>query len=580
MINVPVGRRRHPAQPALRADADALAGPVAARTPRKVASRSTHGRRGRGARGRSKQPADGAGRQAASPATAATRRARAQGRRHARSQRPHTAWLGDADRRAAGYDDGRLRPAAATALRAPRTDRQAAHRTRRSAPPATGNAPTCCARSTAAAAAVAGTGSPRSLLDIKQDAARADAPAARQGRGAVSREDNDTFELLGMLYRQIEREVRTDAPGRAVAAQLQVPLLRVALQDRGFFVRAATSGAATAQHGRRIRRPLARATTKSIRKCCTAAAARSNTSSRTTATTRPCSTNANRELQASLQRLARKAEIAERRHVEAARGKEKLEIAKRRADRDDHRSLGRRPAPAEVRARAAQPGVGRRAHPDVAAPRRGIGRVAAPARRPRAQIVANCCRSGQHAPSITQLAQQHRSCAGRRSVTTSRKPRRSRAASTSVAEDEDDPASRTELAMKLKARARLGERLRARASRNSRRAIAGRTGAYEHLRTLPYGTWIEFVTNQQGDTRAPAPVVVQPGHRQRAVREPARPARGRTDRSTAWRGMIAVGQARIVTAERAACRSRVAGHAQCAAQLRRPAASAKQEAAA
>ena len=53
--------------------------------------------------------------------------------------------------------------------------------------------------------------------------------------------------------------------------------------------------------------------------------------------------------------------------------------------------------------------------------------------------------------------------------------------------------------MKLKARARLGE--------DSRAAEAGAAAAqrrtsrprYEQLRTLPFGTWFEFVTNQQGD---------------------------------------------------------------------------------
>src|SRR3546814_13761969 len=40
-----------------------------------------------------------------------------------------------------------------------------------------------------------------------------------------------------MLYGQIEEEVRADAPGAALILRLQLPLLRVALQDRAFFVR-------------------------------------------------------------------------------------------------------------------------------------------------------------------------------------------------------------------------------------------------------------------------------------------------------------------------------------------------------
>ncbi|HST45483.1 MAG TPA: DUF1631 family protein, partial [Luteimonas sp.] len=66
-------------------------------------------------------------------------------------------------------------------------------------------------------------------------------------------------------------------------------------------------------------------------------------------------------------------------------------------------------------------------------------------------------------------------------------------------DDEGDPASRTELAMKLKARTRLGED----AAKARRPTLPPRTpdeqARYEQLRVIPFGTWIEFVINQQGD---------------------------------------------------------------------------------
>ncbi|MDN5780871.1 MAG: DUF1631 domain-containing protein, partial [Luteimonas sp.] len=76
----------------------------------------------------------------------------------------------------------------------------------------------------------------QSLHDIKQTLL---AQARQQhGKGAaLSQRDNDTFELLSMLYGQIEEEVRGDAPAAALIRRLQLPLLRVALQDRAFFVR-------------------------------------------------------------------------------------------------------------------------------------------------------------------------------------------------------------------------------------------------------------------------------------------------------------------------------------------------------
>jgi len=67
-----------------------------------------------------------------------------------------------------------------------------------------------------------------------------------------------------------------------------------------------------------------------------------------------------------------------------------------------------------------------------------------------------------------------------------------------VAEVEDDAASRTELAMKLKARARLGEETVAKAAPLAPRSPA-EEACYGQLRTLPFGTWFEFVSNQQGD---------------------------------------------------------------------------------
>ena len=177
--------------------------------------------------------------------------------------------------------------------------------------------------------AVSPTGTPRNLLDIKQTLLA----QMRQQRGhatAFSREDNDTFELLGMLYGQIEREVRTDTQAAALLRRLQTPLLRVALQDRGFFIRphhparqllnaVAESGARWLDHDDvdpQMLAPLQQAVNHVVEHYDGDASVFETS---------------NQELQAQLQQLARKAEMTERRHVEAARGKEKLEIAKRQA---------------------------------------------------------------------------------------------------------------------------------------------------------------------------------------------------------------------------------------------------------
>ena len=68
--------------------------------------------------------------------------------------------------------------------------------------------------------------------------------------------------------------------------------------------------------------------------------------------------------------------------------------------------------------------------------------------------------------------------------------------------DEDEGTSRTELTAKLKARARLGQdgQAEAKKAKPPPRSTAEQA-CYEHLRTLPFGTWFEFVHNQQGDVR-------------------------------------------------------------------------------
>jgi hypothetical protein len=60
-----------------------------------------------------------------------------------------------------------------------------------------------------------------------------------------------------------------------------------------------------------------------------------------------------------------------------------------------------------------------------------------------------------------------------------------------VHEEDDDAASRTELALRLKSRARLGEDAVPEEADLPPRTAAEQA-QYERARTLPFGTWIEF----------------------------------------------------------------------------------------
>ena len=386
-------------------------------------------------------------------------------------------------------------------------------------------------------------GSTHSLHDVKQTLL---AQARQQhGKGAtLSQRDNDTFELLSMLYGQIEEEIRADAPAAALVRRLQLPLLRVALQDRAFFVRGhhparrllntvAESAARWLDkddYDPQMLLPLQQAVTHVVENYDGDDAVFDAS---------------NNKLESHLQEQVRKAELLERRHVEAARGKEKLEVAKLRATETLDAIIGDRRLAKFARALLNQ------AWADVLTLtllRQGEGsdewRKQVQATQ---QIVAACCSDdaladpaltahvaealgqvGYHADEAGVIAQRLTQC---------------------VPEDEDDPASRTELAVKLKARARLGED----PAKAKRPKLPPRTpeeqARYEQLRVMPFGTWIEFVVNQQGDfvrqrlswfspVTDNALFVNQRGQRtgEHSLDNLAR--------------MIAAGQARIVTAER------------------------------
>ncbi len=331
----------------------------------------------------------------------------------------------------------------------------------------------------------------RSLRDLQQ----AVLAMARQQRGtaaALSREDSDTFDLLGLLYTELEREVRSDTLARELLDRLQVPLLRLALQDRGFFVRSEHPGRmflnTVAESGAswlgddgvdpQFENQLAQTVERVV----------SDYQGDV-----KIFEEANADLQQQLQVNARRAEISERRHVEAARGKEKLAVAKQRAAEvlDDllkDRTLPRfvqtllRQAWADVLTlvllRNGESSELWRTH--LEATKRIIEVTCAKDSTLDAdlasQIEQSMLQVGYHANEATAMARQ-----------LSRAPTES-----------DDATSRTELTLKLKSHARLGEDVAAKKT-ELRPRNKEEQACYEYLRSLPFGTWMEFTHNQQGD---------------------------------------------------------------------------------
>ena len=333
----------------------------------------------------------------------------------------------------------------------------------------------------------------QSLNDVKQTMLA----QMRQQRGhgaTLSQRDNDSFELLSMLYTQIEDEVDPGAPASALIRRLQLPLLRVAIQDRAFFVRG--------QHpARQLLNTVAESAAKwldkddydpqlllPLQQAVTHVVENYDGDDNVFATS-------NAQLESHLQAQVRKAELLERRHVEAARGKEKLEVAKLRATDTLTGVIGDQRLAKFVRALLTQSWADvltltlLRQGEDSEEWRKQVDVTR--------RIVAACSRSdGADDPELTTHVEAALTQVGYHAEEATVIAQR---LTSSISEGEDDPASRTELAIKLKARSRLGED----PAKEHRPKLSPRTpeeqARYEQLRVLPFGTWMEFTTNQQGD---------------------------------------------------------------------------------
>ena len=480
----------------------------------------------------------------ASPASAGGRPGGAPQDRSLHPQRPHTGWAGDP---VGEFDDDEQ--AAAEQLQqllSSRRELLGKLRPGRKAPPGatldTADVVSSLAHLQTQPLTVAGA--PQTLADLKQTLLA----QARQRRGThteLSPRDNDTFELLGMLFGNIAEEIRPDAPAAALVKRLQVPLLRVALADSAFFVR-------SRHPARQLLNTVAESAAKWLDDADFDPQFLAPLQGAVTTVVEKFDGNvevfaaANEQLQTHLQAQVRKAELLEKRHTEAARGKEKLEVAKLRAAEAMARVIGEQRLPRFTRALLNQAWADvltltlLRQGEDSDAWKRQLEVTR--------RIVEACSREdGERDPELlahieTSLAQvgYHEEEAGviAQRLTSSRPD-----------EDEGDQASRTELAMKLKARTRLGED-----AERKKPKLPPRTpeeqARYEQLKVLPFGTWIEFITNQQGDVvrrrlswfsplTDNALFINQRGQR---VGEQSLDSVAR---------LLAAGQARIVTADRA-----------------------------
>lgn len=315
---------------------------------------------------------------------------------------------------------------------------------------------------------------------------------AKHGPGAtLASADSDTFELLDLLYNEIEREVQHDAPAADMLVRLQVPVVQAALRDRNFFLRpqhpardllntVAESGATWLGEDD-VDPHLVQRLHKAV-----------ETVVETYEGDEAVFEDANRDVQQHLQAAARKAELAERRQIEAARGKDRLEVAKQRAADTIESAM------AEARPQKFVQALLSQAWADVLTLtqlRNGESSTEwADQLQTTLEIVAATTTSQPADPALATKIEKSLVQVGYHEDEAAAISRRLSSA------EEDETTSRTELTARLKARARLGGQ-----GEVKKKVAQPRTPqeqeCYDYLRTLPFGTWFEFTRNQQGDVQ-------------------------------------------------------------------------------
>ncbi len=340
---------------------------------------------------------------------------------------------------------------------------------------------------------------PRSVGHLKQDMlALLRRVAPNQEAPALSEEDNDAIDLVGMLYDSLMRDVKPGSAASTLLTKLQVPLMRVALQDAAFFTRH--------EHpARQMLNTIAETSTNWLVDDDNDGLAQQMHSIVDRAVREYKGDPAVfqgvlQELMGHLQTLSRKADVAERRHVEAARGKEKLTLAREHAARSIEDLVKGQKLPRFTRTMLTQ------AWTDVmalTALRQGEDSLAWKRQLTVAERLIEIARhpNGDHPDSLDAERHLQREIeeglakVGYQGDDVTAIARRLVQPNDS---NKDDSSSRTELTMRLKAQARLGEEL---PGKHGRRIplTSAELVQMQRVQQAPIGTWFEFIINPQGD---------------------------------------------------------------------------------
>ncbi|MFN7782446.1 MAG: DUF1631 domain-containing protein [Lysobacterales bacterium] len=354
---------------------------------------------------------------------------------------------------------------------------------------------------------VDGKPAPRSLSHLKQDLLAQLRQVTPPGMSpTLGAEESDTIELMNLLYEHILRDIKQSSPAASLLTKLQVPMLRVALADKGFFTRrqhparqmlnvVAETGTSWLLDADEADRALLEKINVVVERATQDYMGDSAVFESLVG-----------DLQQQMQTLARKAEVAERRHVEAARGKEKLELARIRAEQAISDRLAGKRVPRFLATLLQQ------AWTDVLALSLLRGGEESPLYQQQLDIAEQLIQigGGQSAPPA--VLNQLREDIERALIKVGYHDADAAAITSRLLASEDEPEpqgegnTRTELAMKLKSRVRLGQSADSSEPTTSASPAAaplseGERAQFDRIRHLPFGTWFEFPNPEGGTLR-------------------------------------------------------------------------------
>ena len=344
---------------------------------------------------------------------------------------------------------------------------------------------------------------PRAISHVKQDILNQLRQVTPEGRiPRLHEEDADTIDLVGLLFENLAKHGAPNPTVSQLMTKLQIPLLRVALRDKSFFTQrahparqllnaVAESGLYWLDEGEDDRQLVEKMQSSVDRVL-------SEFHDDPVVFEQVLS-----DLSRHLHTQAKKSEVAERRHVDAARGREKLESARHTATRAIAEHIGGSKPRALIRTLLEQAWTDvlaltvLRQGEDSPVYRERIGFVDAllrygrgeaaditPAKREalREALEGGMSQIGFHIEDIQSVGDR---LFGVRH-------------GTPVSAANDDPATLTEVAARLKAHSRFGEEGDHHAHHHAHKPhvdpplIAAEQSLLARLKTLPFGTWFEI----------------------------------------------------------------------------------------